>query len=162
MKYDFLFNKYHIKGIVVVILFTILVALMNDTYTKVSQHADTEWKYSKSFMYAKFLSNRAAMPPPFTWVYYLAYFVRWCKMHAVNNVEMNRMCQKKKKYFDLLRKLVSMKLQLDKEDSCEDEFDDLRQDFRNSIKRVEKFNTRVEKRIENVEKTLAILMRMNK
>ena len=52
---------------------------MNTTYTQISEDADIEWKYSKSFMYAQFLPTRAALPPPFRWFYYLACLARWVK-----------------------------------------------------------------------------------
>ena len=51
----------------------------------------------------------------------------------------------KQKYFELLSKLVKIKMQLDIENLVEDEFDDLRKDFRNII------NNDVLKKIETLE-----------
>merc|ERR1719206_1224673 len=86
---------------------------MNTTYTKISQDSDIEWKYSKSFMYAQFLSTRAALPPPFRWFYYLALLVRWVKRRSQNHKVEKRHTLEKQKYFCLLTKLVKTKMQLD-------------------------------------------------
>jgi len=134
------------QGIVAIILINILIALMNTTYTKISQDSDIEWKYSKSFMYAKFLPTRAALPPPFRWIYYLAYFVRWIKNRSKTQTKQKLNLFEKQKYFQLLRKIVSTKIQLDIEDSTEDEFDDLRKDIKNVVKKD------IVKKLESLEK----------
>merc|ERR1712013_520440 len=110
---------------------------MNTTYTKISQDSDIEWKYSKSFMYAQFLSTRAALPPPFRWFYYLALLVRWVKRRSQNHKVEKRHTLEKQKYFCLLTKLVKTKMQLDIEDSIEDDFDDLRKDLKNVVKKLD-------------------------
>jgi len=133
------------QGIVAIILINVLIALMNTTYTKISQDSDIEWKYSKSFMYAQFLPTRAALPPPFRWFYYLACLVRWAKSKRSNLKAQKIENNEKQKYFELLSKLVKTKMQLDIENLVEDEFDDLRKDFRNII------NNDVLKKIEDLE-----------
>ena len=129
---------------------------MNTTYTKISQDSDIEWKYSKSFMYAQFLSTRAALPPPFRWFYYLALLVRWVKRRSQNHNVEKRNTLEKQKYFRLLTKLVKTKMQLDIEDSIEDDFDDLRKDFKNVVNNdvVKKLNI-LEKKNEELTKELA-------
>eukprot|EP00092_Neocalanus_flemingeri_P100835 GFUD01128833.1.p1 GENE.GFUD01128833.1~~GFUD01128833.1.p1 ORF type:complete len:954 (-),score=174.91 GFUD01128833.1:65-2926(-) len=134
------------QGIVAIILINILIALMNTTYTKISQVSDIEWKYSKSFMYAKFLPPQAALPPPFRWFYYLACLVRWLKNRRRSTPSQPRNVLEKQKYFELLRKLTKTKMQLDIEDSVEDDFDDLRKDFKNVV------NKDVVKKLEFLEK----------
>merc|ERR1719309_625269 len=136
------------QGIVAIILINVLIALMNTTYTKISQDSDMEWKYSKSFMYAQFLPTRAALPPPFRWFYYLACLVRWAKSKRSNLRAQKIENTEKQKYFELLSKLVKTKMQLDIENLVEDEFDDLRKDFRNII------NNDVLKKIEILEQTV--------
>merc|ERR1712243_259700 len=133
------------QGIVAIILINALIALMNTTYTKISEESDIEWKYSKSFMYAQFLSTRAALPPPFRWFYYLALFVRWVKKSRKLTVEQKNTLEKQK-YFELLSKLVKTKMQLDIEDSIEDDFDDLRKDLKNVV------NNNVVKKLDILEK----------
>ena len=121
------------QGIVAIILINVLIALMNTTYTKISEDSDIEWKYSKSFMYAQFLPTRAALPPPFRWFYYLACFARWVKKKTKKQTIQSRNTLEKQKYFRLLTKLIKTKMQLDIEDSIEDDFDDLRKDFKNVV-----------------------------
>merc|ERR1712110_1088761 len=53
--------------------------MMNTTFSKIWQAADTAWKYSKSFYQVEFLDSRAILPPPFRFFYYFAVFVRWAK-----------------------------------------------------------------------------------
>ena len=51
--------------IVVILLLNILIAKMNTTLMNLWDHADREWKYSKSFYQVEFLSNEAIFPVPF-------------------------------------------------------------------------------------------------
>ena len=53
------------QGITVILLINILIAMMNTTFSKIWQAADTAWKYSKSFYQVEFLDSRAILPPPF-------------------------------------------------------------------------------------------------
>ena len=53
------------QGITVILLINILIAMMNTTFSKIWQDADTSWKYSKSFYQVEFLDSRAIFPPPF-------------------------------------------------------------------------------------------------
>ena len=53
------------QGITIILLINILIAMMNTTFSKIWQAADTEWKYSKSFYQVEFLDSRAILPPPF-------------------------------------------------------------------------------------------------
>ena len=53
------------QGITVILLINILIAMMNTTFSKIWQAADTAWKYSKSFYQVEFLNSRAILPPPF-------------------------------------------------------------------------------------------------
>ena len=60
------------QGITVILLINILIAMMNTTFSKIWQAADTAWKYSKSFYQVEFLDSRAILPPPFR---YKTFFV---------------------------------------------------------------------------------------
>merc|ERR1719309_639328 len=128
---------------------------MNTTYTKISEDSDIEWKYSKSFMYAQFLTTRSALPPPFRWFYYLALLVRWVKKKSKKHNIQIRNTLEKQKYFTLLTKLVKTKMQLDIEDSIEDDFDDLRKDFKNVV------NNDVVKKLNILEKKNGELTSVN-
>jgi len=97
-------------------------------------------------MYAQFLTTRSALPPPFRWFYYLALLVRWVKNKSKKHNIQIRNTLEKQKYFSLLTKLVKTKMQLDIEDSIEDDFDDLRKDFKNVM------NNDVVKKLDILEK----------
>ena len=144
---------------VAIILLNLLIALMNDTYSKISQNADTEWKYSKSFYLMTFLTPKAALPAPFNVFYY---FTRWvwllkneCRSEKYNTS--NR--EKRKKYVNLLDRLIKNKMHFEYEASIQDDFNDLRIDIKNMIdskhteamKKMEKILGKVEQLETNVK-----------
>ena len=51
--------------LLVIILMNILIAMMTTTYTKISETADTQWKYRKSFYQVEFLHAKTILPTPF-------------------------------------------------------------------------------------------------
>merc|ERR1719318_173974 len=67
------------QGILVILLVNIFIAMMNTTFMKVSERADLEWKYSKSYYQVQFLAPRAVLPPPFRLIYYIAKVMYWIK-----------------------------------------------------------------------------------
>ena len=80
---------------------------------------------------AQFLSPRAAVPSPFTWVYYIARAVYRSKggnLEPAQEVE-----EKKKKYFQLLKKLILIKERKEQEHTADDKMEDLRRDIRNDL-----------------------------
>jgi len=60
------------QGITVILLINILIAQMNNTYLKIWENVDAEWKYSKSYFQVQYLAPCAVLPPPFRWFYYFA------------------------------------------------------------------------------------------
>ena len=118
---------------IVILLINILIAMMNTTYTKVSQRADLEWKYSKSFYQIQFLSSRAVFPPPFRIFYYFAKLMYYSM--SVNDVEDREIDRenRNKDYLKLLLRLVKTKQHSDHENSIKDDFSDLRQDIQNIV-----------------------------
>ena len=118
---------------IVILLINILIAMMNTTYTKVSQRADLEWKYSKSFYQIQFLSSRAVFPPPFRIFYYFAKLMYYSM--SVNDVEDREIDieNRNKDYLKLLLRLVKTKQHSDHENSIKDDFSDLRQDIQNIV-----------------------------
>jgi len=144
--------------IVTVILLNILIALMNNTFSKISENADIEWKYSKSYYLMGFLTPKAALPPPFNFFYYFARWV-WLVRNSCHN-EMHNISNegKKRKYFNLVDRLVKSKMHFDFEDSVEDDFDDLRLDIKNMIdskhhETMEKINV-LTKKVKDLEARL--------
>ena len=121
------------QSIIVILLINILIAMMNTTYTKVSQRADLEWKYSKSFYQIQFLSSRAVFPPPFRIFYYFAKLMyHSMSVKDLEDREIDR-ANRNKDYLKLLLKLVKTKQHSDHENSIKDDFSNLRQDIQNIV-----------------------------
>ena len=77
---------------------------------------------------AQFLREKTALPSPFQWIYYIAYFVRQWKMEKSGGLVEERM-HKRKEYLKLLKKLLEIKLHNDFEKTREDKLADLRRDI---------------------------------
>ncbi|XP_077863793.1 short transient receptor potential channel 7-like [Saccoglossus kowalevskii] len=58
-----LFAAYHVIGMVV--LLNVLIAMMSNTYTKVEEDADIQWKYARSRLWVSFFGEGQTVPPPF-------------------------------------------------------------------------------------------------
>ncbi|XP_070534604.1 short transient receptor potential channel 4-like [Ptychodera flava] len=58
-----LFAGYNVAA--VIILLNLLIALMGTTYTNISEHADMEWKFSRSEMWMDYFRHGATVPTPF-------------------------------------------------------------------------------------------------
>merc|ERR1719187_2742664 len=73
------------QGITVILLINILIAQMNNTYNKIWENKDVEWKYSKTYFQVQNLAPSAIMPPPFGWFYYIAMLRRYIEELLQNN-----------------------------------------------------------------------------
>ena len=118
---------------VVIILLNLLIAMMNNTFSKVSENADTEWKYSKSFYLMEFLTPKAALPAPFNLFYYPARWFWLCRKCSHIDKLTPDINQKRKEYVDLLDRLINCKMHFEYEDSVQDDFNGLRKDVKNMI-----------------------------
>lgn len=116
--------------IVVILMLNLLIAIMNNNFNSVWATSDMEWKYSKSVYQAQFLPSRAAVPSPFTWVYYIARAVYRSKG---GSLEPAKEVEEKKKYFRLLKKLILIKERKEHEQTADDKMEDLRRDLRNDL-----------------------------
>ncbi|XP_077991085.1 short transient receptor potential channel 5-like [Glandiceps talaboti] len=58
-----LYAAYHILAIVV--LLNILIAMMSNTYTRIEEDADMQWKYSRSRLWISFYEEMSTLAPPF-------------------------------------------------------------------------------------------------
>lgn len=58
-----LWGIYHI--ITVVVLINMLIAMLSDSYQRVNNNADIEWKFARSSILLSFLDNQSSVPPPF-------------------------------------------------------------------------------------------------
>ncbi|XP_037125732.1 short transient receptor potential channel 4-like [Syngnathus acus] len=75
-----MFGTYNIISLVV--LLNMLIAMMNNSYQHIADHADIEWKFARSKLWMSYFEEGATLPPPFNIipspksVWYLA---RWLK-----------------------------------------------------------------------------------
>nr|XP_006816594.1 PREDICTED: short transient receptor potential channel 4 [Saccoglossus kowalevskii] len=57
---------YALYGIAaVIILLNALIAMMSNTYTRIEENSDREWKYSRAQLWMSFFEGGATVPPPF-------------------------------------------------------------------------------------------------
>ena len=80
--------------------------------------------------WAQFLSPRAALPSPFTWIYYIARAVYMSKGGGLQLTEETSF-EEKRNYLWLLKKLVLVKEQKENEQMADEKIEDLRRDIRN-------------------------------
>merc|ERR1719422_480713 len=88
--------------LLVIILMNILIAMMTTTFTKISETADTQWKYRKSFYQVEFLHSKTILPTPLRIFYYIAIIRRlitsyWC---GIPKEECERDMENQKNYKD--------------------------------------------------------------
>ncbi|XP_033123700.1 transient-receptor-potential-like protein isoform X2 [Anneissia japonica] len=58
-----MYSAYHIISIIV--LLNLLIAMMSDTYAKIENDADIEWKFARSKLWLEYFDNDKVVPPPF-------------------------------------------------------------------------------------------------
>ena len=73
------------------------------------------------------MKEKATFPTPFQWIYYIAYFVRQCKIHP-RKVENQK--EKSKGYLKLVKKLIEIEQHNKLESTDEDKLADLRKDMK--------------------------------
>ncbi|XDV54218.1 hypothetical protein PO909_022561 [Leuciscus waleckii] len=144
-----MFGTYNIISLVV--LLNMLIAMMNNSYQHIADHADIEWKFARTKLWMSYFEEGGTLPPPFniipspksTW-----YLIRWIKsncfkvnhrkrtetlgslgIRAAENVRTNR------QYQEVLRNLVkryvaAMIRDAKKEEGLtEENFKELKQDI---------------------------------
>ncbi|KAK9968301.1 hypothetical protein ABG768_002633 [Culter alburnus] len=144
-----MFGTYSIISLVV--LLNMLIAMMNNSYQHIADHADIEWKFARTKLWMSYFEEGGTLPPPFNiipspksaW-----YLIRWIKSHcfkvqqqkrtetfgslgmrAAENVRTNR------QYQEVLRNLVkryvaAMIRDAKKEEGLtEENFKELKQDI---------------------------------
>ncbi|XP_033644367.1 short transient receptor potential channel 4-like [Asterias rubens] len=58
-----MFAAYHVVGVLV--LLNALIGMLSNTYMKVEQNADTEWKFNRTVVWGAYLHPLDTLPPPF-------------------------------------------------------------------------------------------------
>ncbi|XP_070551387.1 short transient receptor potential channel 5-like [Ptychodera flava] len=60
---EFAFALYH--GLAIIVLLNALIAMMSNTYTRVEENADREWKFYRTQMWMGYFEEGATVAPPF-------------------------------------------------------------------------------------------------
>ncbi|XP_077985518.1 short transient receptor potential channel 4-like isoform X2 [Glandiceps talaboti] len=60
---EFAFAAYHVIGII--ILLNALIAMMSNTYTRIEENSDTEWKFARARLWLDYIQKGSTAPPPF-------------------------------------------------------------------------------------------------
>ncbi|XP_077448176.1 short transient receptor potential channel 4-like isoform X2 [Stigmatopora argus] len=78
-----MFGTYNIISLVV--LLNMLIAMMNNSYQHIADHADIEWKFARTKLWMSYFEEGATLPPPFNIVpspKSFWYLVCWFKTRA--------------------------------------------------------------------------------
>ncbi|XP_062870199.1 short transient receptor potential channel 4a [Trichomycterus rosablanca] len=87
-----MFGTYNIISLVV--LLNMLIAMMNNSYQLIADHADIEWKFARTKLWMSYFEEGATLPPPFNiipspksgW-----YLIRWIKKNIFKIRKMERL-----------------------------------------------------------------------
>ncbi|XP_033646603.1 short transient receptor potential channel 4-like isoform X1 [Asterias rubens] len=110
-----LYAVYHI--IAIVVLMNVLIAMMSNTYTRIEEDAEIQWKFSRSKLWMTYFEGRGTIPPPFNVVptpKTFGYICKWIwdRLHGAQSrqekKERNKafMEEREKQYRDIMGKLV--------------------------------------------------------
>ncbi|XP_077863795.1 short transient receptor potential channel 4-like [Saccoglossus kowalevskii] len=61
-----LYAAYHV--IAIVVLLNVLIAMMSNTFTRVEEDADMQWKYSRSKLWMSYFEEGSTLAPPFNFL----------------------------------------------------------------------------------------------
>ncbi|XP_077863794.1 short transient receptor potential channel 4-like [Saccoglossus kowalevskii] len=75
-----LFAAYHVIGIVV--LLNILIAMMSNTFTRIEEDADRQWKFSRSRLWMIYFEDLSCLAPPFNIFPNTDLWFKLCKRRA--------------------------------------------------------------------------------
>ncbi|CAJ1065098.1 short transient receptor potential channel 4b isoform X1 [Xyrichtys novacula] len=106
-----MFGTYNVISLVV--LLNMLIAMMNNSYQHIADHADIEWKFARTKLWMSYFEEGGTLPSPFNIipspksVYYLA---RWIKQHLFR-----RSVTKSVETFETLGKRAAVNVRLNHE-----------------------------------------------
>ncbi|XP_070534853.1 transient receptor potential-gamma protein-like [Ptychodera flava] len=110
----FLFAVYHI--IAIVALLNILIAMMSNTYTRIEEDADIQWKFSRSNLWISYYEEDASLYPPFNLIPTMTDFrsfyfhlTKSCKAEALDDKRRKkdvRIHSMDAEYKDLMKELI--------------------------------------------------------
>uniref|UniRef100_A0A3B3CYC5 Transient receptor potential cation channel, subfamily C, member 4b n=1 Tax=Oryzias melastigma TaxID=30732 RepID=A0A3B3CYC5_ORYME len=144
-----MFGTYNIISLVV--LLNMLIAMMNNSYQHIADHADIEWKFARTKLWMSYFEEGGTLPPPFNIIpspKSVCYLFRWITKHlcrrqtkiirqtfetlgtrAANNVRLNHEYQEVMK--NLVKRYVAAMIRDAKteEGLTEENFKELKQDI---------------------------------
>ncbi|XP_051539145.1 short transient receptor potential channel 4-like [Myxocyprinus asiaticus] len=80
-----MFGTYNIISLVV--LLNMLIAMMNNSYQHIADHADIEWKFARTKLWMSYFEEGGTLPPPFNIIpspKSVWYLIGWIKSHCFN------------------------------------------------------------------------------
>ncbi|TRY65987.1 hypothetical protein DNTS_003765 [Danionella cerebrum] len=78
-----MFGTYNVISLVV--LLNMLIAMMNNSYQHIADHADIEWKFARTKLWMSYFEEGGTVPPPFNIIpspKSICYLIRWIKVHV--------------------------------------------------------------------------------
>ncbi|XP_074467143.1 short transient receptor potential channel 4-like isoform X2 [Sebastes fasciatus] len=86
-----MFGTYNIISLVV--LLNMLIAMMNNSYQHIADHADIEWKFARTKLWMSYFEEGATLPPPFNIIpspKSFLYLVCWIKRQVCKRTRSKR------------------------------------------------------------------------
>ncbi|XP_051535530.1 short transient receptor potential channel 4-like [Myxocyprinus asiaticus] len=78
-----MFGTYNVISLVV--LLNMLIAMMNNSYQHIADHADIEWKFARTKLWMSYFDEGGTLPPPFNIIpspKTMCYLITWIKVHV--------------------------------------------------------------------------------
>ncbi|XP_041481889.1 short transient receptor potential channel 5-like [Lytechinus variegatus] len=110
-----LYAAYHV--IAIVVLLNVLIAMMSNTYTRIEDDSEVQWKFSRSKLWMSYFAGRGSLPAPFNVIptpKSMLYFYRWLRgklgsekhRQAIRDRNKAKMEEKEQQYREIMGKLV--------------------------------------------------------
>ncbi|XP_073718830.1 short transient receptor potential channel 4b isoform X2 [Misgurnus anguillicaudatus] len=77
-----MFGTYNVISLVV--LLNMLIAMMNNSYQHIADHADIEWKFARTKLWMSYFEEGGTLPSPFNIIpspKSICYLIKWIKVH---------------------------------------------------------------------------------
>uniref|UniRef100_A0AAQ5XNK7 Transient receptor ion channel domain-containing protein n=1 Tax=Amphiprion ocellaris TaxID=80972 RepID=A0AAQ5XNK7_AMPOC len=106
-----MFGTYNIISLVV--LLNMLIAMMNNSYQHIADHADIEWKFARTKLWMSYFEEGATLPAPFNIIpspKSFWYLVRWIKRQICKRTRSNETHRKHIPLFSVLQAIFFFSL----------------------------------------------------
>ncbi|XP_030008979.1 short transient receptor potential channel 4b isoform X2 [Sphaeramia orbicularis] len=87
-----MFGTYNVISLVV--LLNMLIAMMNNSYQHIADHADIEWKFARTKLWMSYFEEGGTLPSPFNIIpspKSLCYLIGWIKTHLFKRPSVKRL-----------------------------------------------------------------------